>query len=83
MQMNYEVVVKLNQFGHKGHPILHTYIETISEMRCGISCLALRRSAIKPAMLVSSVQAVVACYVTAPKVCTLVLFIFNSVGYAF
>ena len=30
---------------------------------------------IKPAMLVSSVQAVVACYVTAPRVCTLVLFI--------
>ena len=28
-------------------------------------------------MLVSSVQAVVACYVTAPKVCTLVLFIFK------
>ena len=29
----------------------------------------------KPAMLVSSVQAVVACYATAPRVCTLVLFI--------
>ena len=30
---------------------------------------------IKPAMLVSSVQAVVTCYVTALRVCTLVLFI--------
>ena len=34
---------------------------------------------IKPAMLVSSVQAVVACCVTAPRVCTLVLFIFSVV----
>jgi len=33
---------------------------------------------IKLAMLVSSVQAVVACYVTAPRVCTLVLFIYWS-----
>ena len=32
-------------------------------------------SELKPAMLVSSVQAVVACYTTAPRVCTLVLFI--------
>ena len=31
---------------------------------------------LKPAMLVSSVQAVVACYATVPRVCTLVLFIF-------
>ena len=32
---------------------------------------------IKPAMLVSSVQAVVACHVTATRVCTLVLFIMS------
>ena len=30
---------------------------------------------IKPAMLVSSVQTVAACYITAPRICTLVLFI--------
>jgi len=29
------------------HTHIQTYIETISEMRCRISCLALRRSAIK------------------------------------
>ena len=34
-------------------------------------------SRLKPAMLVSSVQAVVACYATAPRVCTLVLFILS------
>ena len=33
---------------------------------------------IKPAMLVSSVHPVVACYATAPRVCTLVLFIFQK-----
>ena len=37
---------------------------------------------IKPAILVSSVQAVVACYVTAPRVCTLVLFIVLLLVYA-
>ena len=33
------------------------------------------KSGLKPTMLASSVQAVVACNVTAPRVCTLVLFI--------
>ena len=32
-------------------------------------------SGLKPAMLASSVQSVVACYATVPRVCTLVLFI--------
>ena len=34
----------------------------------------------KPAMLASSVQSVIACNVTAPRVCTLVLFIFDAFG---
>ena len=46
---------------------VHIYIET----RWG----SLRLAPIKPAILVSSVQAVVTCYVTVPRVCTLVIFI--------
>jgi len=36
----------------------------------------------KPTMLASSVQSVVACYATAPRVCTLVLFIMYRLGEA-
>ena len=31
---------------------IHTYKQTISEIRCGISCLALRRSAIRVAIFI-------------------------------
>ena len=36
-------------------------------------------SGLKPTMLASSMQAVVACNATAPRVCTLVLFILSQV----
>ena len=42
----------------------------------GAMCVTIvQLSGLRPAMLASSVQAVVACYATTPRVCTLVLFI--------
>ena len=50
----------------------HVCAQTLQHEKQGktLDCSEL---SIKPAMLVSSVQAVVACYVTALRVCTLVL----------
>ena len=62
--------------------------EAIVHVQCSVCAQALQNarqsralaqlSGLKPAMLASSVQAVVACNATAPRVCTSVLFILSS-----
>ena len=54
----------------------HTYVhaKTLQHTRQGRTLDYSLLSGLKPAMLVSSVQAVVAYCATAPRVCTLVLF---------
>ena len=51
----------------------YAYVHRLYSMKDKVGHKTIAQLSIKPAMLVSSVQAVVACYVTAPRVCTLVL----------
>ena len=53
-----------------------TYVHRLYSMKDKARHYTIAQLSIKPAMLVSSVQAVVACCVTVPRVFTLVLFIF-------
>ncbi len=52
------------------------YVHRLYSMKDKARHYTIAQLSIKPAMLVSSVQAVVACCVTVPRVFTLVLFIF-------
>ena len=52
----------------------HAYVHSLYSMKDKAGHYTIAQLSIKPAMLVSSVHPVVACYATAPRVCTLVLF---------
>ena len=56
----------------------HAYVRRLYSMKDKAGHYTIAQLSIKPAMFVSSVQAVVACYVTVLRVCTLVLFIFSA-----
>ena len=51
------------------------YVHRLYSMKDRATHKTIAQLGIKPAMLVSSVQTVAACYITAPRICTLVLFI--------
>ena len=63
------------RLGYEAIVCAHAYVHRLYSMKDKTGHQTMAQLSRQPAMLVSSVQAVVACYATAPRVCTLVLFI--------